>query len=244
MKNHVSYLLDRYHNRELSPDEQVEFDHAMKDEEFRRIVEVSDAYQSATSGVKRENFHEKMMSWESETETHKSNSLIWWIIGIGIVISGLTYFYLNYTSENKDVPQEKIYQAYLKPFDNVYAPLQRSGVDDAIIDKAFAAYEAGDFDASAQFFISVPNYSVDDGLQFYHAVSLLHLDETNSATDIFTSIAQSSEFYTPSVWYRYLIAVRDNNQTLRNDLASELLAQEEFPRIGSRVRSIEGEIRE
>ena len=208
------YILDQYHTGQLSQEEQIEFDQFAKDIEFRELAELGHAYNNVVRKERLSSFQNKVMSWENDqANSDKKNytKIVLWF-GLLALIGLVAWFFLKPQNQS-----DILYAEYFRPFDNLERPLERSEDREDVITKSFVAYESGEYRTANNLFDQVPTDSVTDGVIFYHAITKLALGEIEAAASDFNSIATTSSYRIPAVWYKFLIAVKIDD---RNSIAA------------------------
>lgn len=95
-----------------------------------------------------------------------------------------------------------------------------------ILDKAMIAYENREFENAHRLFTSITESPLEDKYQFYHALTLMELQNYDEAEQIFGNIQNSiSKDYRPSViWYRALNLLNLNQIEKARQLLTEIVS--------------------
>ncbi len=87
------------------------------------------------------------------------------------------------------------------PYRNVFYPIDRSGAAVNAKERAFKAYEQKNYTEALSGFNTILADSLDYGVLFFKANTLLAMEKVDEAITLFDKIPQHERFYEQSQWY-------------------------------------------
>lgn len=107
----------------------------------------------------------------------------------------------------QNASQEDLYNQYFQTYPNTYQPVVRG--DSNALTLAFVAYENGDYSKSSILFNQLLAQKENENIQFYYAMSLLYLQNTEQALKEFDTLETVDFQYQKQVlWYKGLILLK------------------------------------
>lgn len=175
----------------------------------------------AITSASRKKQKEYLQSLEkSLLDERKISKKIDWRIAASfiILIGSISFYFFNQFPSNN-----KLYDKYFSPYENIIAPIVRNGEKLSNKEKVFAAYEQGNYKIALT---GLDELSVNDTLnistiQFYKANIYMKLNEFSNSEKLFLKTIKSQEWKNESLWYLALIAIKQN----KNSLAIEYLTK-------------------
>ena len=229
MTERQQYLLHKYHMNDLSVDERKEFDAMLTDDAFRELVDLGSDLPEVLAARETDILRSKMQSWEDETKGGIKRKRSFYVILAILLLGLLALLWWSQGPEPKTVDPQMLYAENLAPYKNIYMPLERSKNGENQIEKAFAAYEAGQFAGVIELFNNIPDSARTDGIHFYHAVSLLMEKNKDAAGQLFDQISDESEFAVQRTWFQFLLALSNNDRSKIDTLGRQLTEQNTHP---------------
>lgn len=209
-------LINSYFESDLTPEQKILFDELMEtDENFAEAVAFQEKIKVALTLENREILKQTLRGLENKSK--QKTPLTWLYIAASVVaLLGVSLFFMNQESSN-----EKLYATYFEPYPNTVAPIVRGSSQKDIKMEAFAAYETGDYQRSAQLFHNLTESTQEDYAPFYNAISLMMLDDIDAASSIFENNAWDTDYQGKVNWYLSLCHLKQH----RLEKAKSLLQQ-------------------
>ena len=143
----------------------------------------------------------------------KNTFRIWLIAASTIVLLGLAWWiYEGGSASETDLQQ--LYVQYYQPYDNVVHPIERANQLQSLKDKAFNAYENGNYAEAVRLFETLKRQNQERYLEFYQGIGLMALDRHLEAQELLQAyIEAEGELKTRALWYLGLSYLKTNNPT-------------------------------
>lgn len=175
-------LINKYFEKTLTEKELVEFNEKLETEtEFKAEFEFQKSVQSAIRSKERAEIKNLVASFEKPKQQNG-----WWrwkyAAAAVVVIIGSWVVFQQFLS--KPNPSE-LYLSYYQTYPNVIAPNVRGESEETLKSKAFAAYDAGDFQTSAQLFGKLKEQISEDYVTFYEGISYLEINKPEKTIALF-----------------------------------------------------------
>jgi len=208
-------LITLYFENALNPEQQLLFDTLREsDPDFQAELDFQGQVKKAVTLHNRAELKAQLQALETELieKPETTNIFHWrpWLVAASLVL----VFFSAYKILNSEVSNEQLYAQYFERYPNVVAPQVRGPIEDALRNKAFAAYDAGDFNESAVLFTQILENQDTQFAYFYRAQSYLELDHVEAAqSDLIAHLNSGSlNFETEAQWYLGLIFLRLNDK--------------------------------
>ncbi len=216
-------LIESYFEGNLTTQEKLLFDKLMQtDQHFAETVSFEEKTKVAITLEARENLKTILRSLENKIENKRSKTWLY-IAASVIVLLGVSLFFMNQTPSN-----EKLFATYFEPYPNTVAPIVRNSSQKDLKSDAFAAYELGDYQRAAQLFNTLTENSQEDFAPFYHAISLMMLDEIDGATTIFKSNPWNIGYQEKVDWYLSLCHLKQGRIRKAKALLSNIVQSQSY----------------
>lgn len=210
-------LIDKYLRNELSAAEVQEIQtRRTADPQFARHLAEMEALQQAAKAEGRNNLRKKFRQWD---RAGKRQIFTIRRIAAAAAVAGLLV--LAYFVIPREQTPPSLASAYLAPYPNVVAPLQKSDSDPSTYEKAFQLYEAGEYKQAEAIFATLDQNN--ESVQFYRAVNHLLAGNDRQAVDALQMMIADPQhaYFQPALWYLALgqvnLGMRDQARiTLRN----------------------------
>ena len=172
-------LINKYFEKTLTENELVEFNEKLEtDNEFKAEFEFQKSVQSAIRSNERAEIKNLVASFEKPNQKNG-----WWKYAAAVVvIIGSWVVFQQFLS--KPNPSE-LYLSYYQTYPNVIAPNVRGESKETLKTKAFAAYDAGNFQTSAQLFGKLKEQISEDYATFYEGISYLETNKPEKTIALF-----------------------------------------------------------
>ncbi|RXJ43788.1 tetratricopeptide repeat protein [Gelidibacter gilvus] len=192
-------LIEKYFSKQLSEVELVEFKNQYKtDQDFKAEVDFLKNIQYVSEAEDDAQFKSQLGSYESEfkdNQKSKSPRRLKPMIAVAallLITLGITFLL------NKDLNTEQLFNTYFEPSKNVSAPIVRSESNDELLNNAFIAYSAAEYNEAIPLFENAFENTKNSELLFYEGNALLALDKTEDAIAVF----KKHLFYTDALRHR------------------------------------------
>lgn len=168
----------------------------------------------AITAEERKHQKEYLQSLEANFKNKKLKKKFNWRIAASLlVLVGLGSYFLLF---NQSISNEKLYETYFYPYENVVAPIVRDNLDLDKKAQIFSQYEQGDFEKAIKGFNQLTSKDSIDitTVNFYKANAYLQLKEFTEAETLFNKIIKedNTEWKEESIWYLALISIKQNNK--------------------------------
>ncbi len=217
-------LLEKYFERSLSTEEQLEFDRLLREDEgFAATLTFEKNVKKAFILNERDALKQKLISFE-ENKTAKLSNLRWLYMAASIIIIGGVSIWLSLQQSS----EEKLFQTYYQTYPNIVAPKVRGVGTKDLKNKAFDAYDNGEYQLAAQLFDQIYKTEPSDFAIFYRALSLMELKDYKSAEVCFKQFDfNKNNAFTPYFkWYLALTELQTKQKTSAIARLKELSATE------------------
>ena len=238
MTDRQLYLLDRHHRGQLTSAEKIEFDDALKIIEFQQAVELSRDVKAVIEHQENTEFRKKMEAWEKTKPKSGPNSSSRFILITILVFLTAALTYWLYERTHPSETPEMLYAEYAQPYKNIYLPLSRSKDDETQEMKAMAAYENKQYTNTLELINAIPLDDRSEGLVFYQAIAHVMLEHFDEAQPLFLRLENSAKYEQPAIWYRFLMAVRRQDEDQMSLLSSRLLKQKTHPVLQKKTKEL------
>lgn len=228
-------MIEKYLSGELSAEEKKEFRSRLLNDpafnqEFQELKEIRlQVRQNARKDVKIL-FDEIETSIESE-ETTKDQTVMKKVISIAasiILIAAISYVGL---SDFSSATNQELFDKHFKAYNSLSGQV-RGAMDNelSLEDRAFGAYDAGDYIASEEFLSELALKSPSAMNYFYLGVSQLEIGKTEEAVkSLNTVINNFSAFQEQAKWYLALTLLKeDNEEATLGSLANMIVNNSEY----------------
>jgi tetratricopeptide (TPR) repeat protein len=212
-------LIDRYFENALSPEERLEFNDLLQNNEsFRQEFMFHKNLKSAIVSHQNEELKETLKSFESKLSRNSRFSVIptKWLAAasLAILLTLGSWMVKNYVFPSN----ERIFESYYEPYPNTVVPIVRGNELHTIEYRAFLAYEAEEYHKAINLFNSVEN-SEQKYIQFYRALCMLSVEKTEEAIETLIPLTESSpgtlqnmDCRQKAIWYVGLAYLRQGRQ--------------------------------
>ncbi len=198
-------LIIKYFEGTLSQQEKDVFNEKLeKDDAFRADFEFQQSVQSAIRNKERTALKETISGFEKPKTKNT-----WWRYAaaavLAMVLGGGIYAFINSTK----APDE-LYLTYYQTYPNVVAPNVRGENEQNLKNKAFKAYDSGDYAEALLLFNQINGVEYAD---FYKGISMLELGQTTQTIAHFKNLKFSESpypFETYRKWYLALAYLQKN----------------------------------
>ena len=176
---------------------------------------------------------------ERELAGRKTHAFILspWYFAAAAVVAGLIALAVVFLPGNNDT--ERLYEAYFKPYPNVFEPTLRGTAENTVRRQAFQAYERGEYEQAASLFKNLIREEEEAGILFLLGNAQLTIGKTDEARlsfertlNYFDELDLEARWYLalvylklgqPQVAKKYLVEVSLGESVFREQ-ARELLA--------------------
>lgn len=149
----------------------------------------------------------------------------YWLVLLLVAFACFLAYMLS-SKEQKLEPQEIFAMHYEYMPSTISATVRGSQteLEKGVLDKAMIAYENREFENAHRLFSSISESPLKDKYQFYHALTLMELQNYKEAEQLFGNLQNSiSKEYRPSVvWYRALNLLNLNQIEKAHQLLTEI----------------------
>lgn len=222
-------LVERYFDRELTEAEMAEFqDRLTKDQSFKSLVEQEKILiaQIRKEGLKKDLNYLRSLEKTLNKPTAKisfTGRMIWQYSAAAAVIAvvaivGLWFYSPHETSED-------LFQAYFKPYANVFEPGVRSldSLNTTPRLEAFQAYEQGDYEKAATLFTALNKQKPEPGILLLLGNSNLKLGNIDEAENNFITLSKDfDELDLQAKWYLSLCYLKKGDKERARQILNEL----------------------
>ncbi|MFS4417294.1 hypothetical protein [Maribacter sp. 2307ULW6-5] len=193
---------------------------ALKKEERREINSLF-----SNLNIEREREVQDRVPVKKET---KVLSLRPWLVAASVAaLVGLGAWLLWFTEP--DLNAEQLYAANFVPYENVVHPIERGNEMVALKDRAFTAYEDGDYGQALDLFKELQQKQTDSYLEFYEAIVLMQLNRHEEAIPLLEKyISTDGELKDRAIWYLALSHLKRNELNKSKDQLEILVQQNGF----------------
>jgi tetratricopeptide (TPR) repeat protein len=197
-------LINSYFENSLSKDQLKEFEQLMKtDSEFASEVDFQKELQHSFKKNERQEIKQMLGDLnivENDTET-KVFSIRPWLAAASIaLLVGVGTWMLFFT--NTDINTNQLYASNFAPYDNVVHPIERGNAMINIKDKAFTAYEDGDYSMALILFKQLQIEQTDPYITFYEAIVLMQLNNHQDAIPLLKAYIENDGLLKDrATWY-------------------------------------------
>jgi hypothetical protein len=212
-------LINKYFEKTLTEKELVEFNEKLEtDNEFNAEFEFQKSVQSAIRSKERAEIKNLVASFEKPKQQNG-----WWkyaAAAVVFIIGGWVVFqqFLGKSDTSK------LYLSYYQTYPNVIAPNVRGESEETLKTKAFAAYDSGDFQTSAQLFGKLKAQVGEDYATFYEGISYLEINKPEKTIALFENEKFNSaktQLENYRQWYLALAYLKTN----KRDSSKQILKQ-------------------
>lgn len=217
-------LIISYFESNLTPQEKVLFDKLMQTEpSFAKSVAFEKKVKKAITLEERKTLKQELKTLE-DRKWQKSPKKHWGYIAASIVVLlGLSLFFIDQSPSN-----DKLYASFFEPYPNIVAPLVRSSSQKNLKNDAFSAYELGDYKKASQLFYELSSKTGEEYAMFYNAMSLMMIDQTESAGQILADTSWSPEYHEKSIWYLALCYLKQKESEKTKTLLQTIIAAQGY----------------
>ena len=195
-------LLDQYIRGELNPEEDKRIAERVRSEDaWRSAHELRIAAREAARNI----FHSEMRMEFKRLDSERPGTFVrpvWLALaaGVALLISALLWFLPDTSSDN-------LMASYAK-FPNIVMPIEKSGGEFSIRERAYQAYELNDYSQAVAYFTSLANLNTTDSL--FLGLSLLESGQSAEAEKLFVPLEGTTEVRWAQVaqWYRMWALIR------------------------------------
>jgi hypothetical protein len=213
-------LINKYFEKSLTTKELEDFHQKLNlDAEFKTEFEFQKSVQSAIKSKERAEIKNLIAGFE---KPQKRN--FWWKYAVAaiVVIVGGGVILQHFLTKNSS---SELYLSYYQTYPNVIAPNVRGESEDNLKTKAFAAYDAGDFQTASQLFGELKTQINEDYAVFYEGVSNLEINKPDKTIALFENkkfrgSTNSLEDYRQ--WYLALAYLKTGNNENAKKILSEI----------------------
>jgi hypothetical protein len=213
-------LINKYFEKTLTERELVEFNQRLETEvEFKAEFEFQKSVQSAIRSKERAEIKNLVASFEKPKQQNG-----WWkyaAAAVVVIIGGWVIFQQFLSKPN---PSE-LYLSYYQTYPNVIAPNVRGESEETLKTKAFAAYDAGDFQTSAQLFGKLKEQVNEDYATFYAGISYLEINKPEKTIALFENKkfnGANAQLENYRQWYLALAYLKTNQKEKAIGLFSKI----------------------
>lgn len=161
-------------------------------------------------------------------ERRKKSSFNWSLAASVAILFGLGWF--GYTTFF-GTDYEDLYQENFEEYPNTVFAITRGDSVESIERDAFAAYEAGNYQAAITDFQKIYSADKKGYLDFYIGQSQLSLGRYDEAKKSFNTIVSSDSDYIPEAyWYLALTAIKQKDKAKAVKYLNELLSNHDYNR--------------
>ncbi len=211
-------LIDKYFANSLTPKEQNSFNDLLQNnEEFKKEFQFHKDLKKVIDINRSEELKQDLQQFEKEYQEKSTTKFLFnkWLIAASITL--LIGFGLWFVKDTYFPSNEQLYTRNFEPYRNIVQPVVRGESPKTIEYSAFVAYENKDYHKAINLFNSVPNPNKPH-IQFYKAMCLLSLDNTDDAIQSLLPVAvnentdsSSKNFTEMANWYLALAYLKSGN---------------------------------
>lgn len=217
-------LILGYFEKNLSPEEQDFFDQLMKtDKAFADAVRFEEQTKIALTLESRDKLKSQLQSYEAERKKKPRNNRWLYVAASIAILLGVWMFIFTQQPSNT-----QLYATYFEPYPNTVAPIVRGSENNADNQKAFVAYEGGDFDTAIVLFESLANTSQVEYAYFYKAMSLMAVEKYEEAQDLLTSTLWTAAYQEKAKWYLALNSLHLNRLDETKSILKEIVQSNSY----------------
>ncbi|WOD44627.1 tetratricopeptide repeat protein [Hwangdonia lutea] len=179
-------LIEKYFSKRLTTEESKEFEKRYNsDGQFKKQVDFLMDLKSVTEFEDDAQFKKQLTAYETEITPQQKRSTIKWLKPLiavaALVIVALSVNFLL----NKPVNEDTLFSTYFEVSKNVSVPIVRSNNNDNILNHAFSAYSAEDYNQAISLFEKSYQNSNNSELLFYQGNAYLALGNAERAISKF-----------------------------------------------------------
>lgn len=220
-------LIEKYLDKKLTETELLTFDKRLEDPDFadevklytkavQAILAFGDEKMKAMLKAEDEKFPiviQPLKGNSSGNSQHKKITTMWrrWLIAACflLVSVSLVWFGTNRNTDNAG----KVFATYFKPYPNYEKPNSRNGTTKNNLEKAYAAYDNGDYQLALTYFETSSPSQYD--AQFFQANAYLAIDQAEKAIPILEKLSRDSAFkwQQQAEWYLVLALSERSDKT-------------------------------
>lgn len=217
-------LIISYFENNLTDKEKLFFDQLMKtDKSFADAVRFEEKTKIALTIEARDELKSRLQSYEAQRK-QKSRLQKWLYVAASIVILlGISMFVFNQQSS-----PSQLSAAYFKPYPNTVAPIVRGDENNLDNQKAFVAYESGNYDEALGMFEKLTKNTQEDYAFFYQAMSLMGSEKYDAAQEVLTSRTWSEEYRDKANWYLALNLLHLNQVNDSRSILEEIVRSQSY----------------
>ena len=196
-------LFEKYLQGQLTEKEQQEFETLLRNDlDFKEEVEFQTDVKRAVASQEEKEFIEILSDFELENEKKKysiKSTRIKWLVAASILfICGITYFF----TANQESSSQDLFVQNFKPYRNVVNPIVRGEDTQSIENKAFSAYQTGDYEDAIFLFTKLYISDEQSYFLFYKANALIQLNRAEEAIPLLQQYAKTLDSLSDkSFWY-------------------------------------------
>lgn len=222
--------IERYLRNQLSEIQMKEFQGALEADET--LADRTDFLKSAMAAARskgRDQLDERFSELDKEldqldsTKRNQAWSRSTWM-NVAAVVLPLLAVGLYFLVRSSGSEPKELFATHFEPFPNIVAPVVRSQEQSTsgALSEVMRAYDQKDFREVDRLLQNSSNPS--DTLKFYHAISLMFLDQTSNAQALLATLSklEGSRFQEPAEWYLALSMLKLDDQQNAQDLFSEI----------------------
>lgn len=202
ISEHDQILIDKYLRSSLTTAERAEFDERMQDPGFAAHVDAMREIQTAVAAEGRDGLRQMLRMWDRTRAARRLPLMRIGVAAAAVIVLLLGVYFL--------LPQDRpdsLASAYLEPYPNVVAPIEKGDQGLSEFEQAFQLYEAGRYTRAEKIFATLDqrNHSV----QFYRAINHLMAGDDEAAMTALQHITadQGHAYFKPAMWYLALAQI-------------------------------------
>ncbi len=215
-------LIDKIIRQEANAAEKNAFDQLMKeDASFKKQYHFQKDLEAVSKSQEQHFLKKQLQNLEAKqaieipTEA-KKRSIVFYLtrMAAAIALLAAAWFVFNTKAPSSEQLFADNFTAHPNELTKVERGTTQSGATASvsILDKAFNAYQKGDYKIALQNFEEYYSASKDENVLFYKAISLIQLDQSKEASTILEKLASSNIKIEASVvqWYLGLSYLKNN----------------------------------
>jgi tetratricopeptide (TPR) repeat protein len=228
MKSNIE-ILEQYLDGTLEPLEKLHFENRLLQEP--ELVKEVNEWRQMRSGIEsagRKELHDRLRALEKSLPPmeHVRTIPLWrrsWLMAaasVSIIALAGYFFWLSNSQRNN------LFESYFEPYPNIIIPAVRGDIppDTSLMAKAFAAYDAGDFDESIDLFESAG--AKDEGPMLYLANAYLATGREENAVPLLKKLLEEHEtFDEPAEWYLALAYISVKDYQKAKEVLSDIVSR-------------------
>lgn len=225
-------LLNGFFENSLTEEDQMRFENLLKeDADFQQDFEFQRELQRAIKKGKRAETKAFLADINGDKIPHKTKVFKlnkYWAAASIVFLLALAYTFF----QNKGVDNDKLYATYFEPYANVVKPINRGVSLENMEDRAFSAYESGEYEEALRLFQSMDANQAAPYINFYKGISLMELERYDEAIDRFESYLDSQgNLSSRAYWYLALSHLKkgEKDETIR--YLEMLITKADFKRV-------------